>query len=319
MTQPLVSVVIPAFNGAATIDETLRSVRGQSWRELEIVVVDDGSTDDTVEVAGRHMRADPRVRVICQPNAGVAAARNAGWRSAASDLIAFVDSDDLWAEDKIARQMAVLAERGEGTGLVYSRYALIDGERRIIYRDTTPVHEGEVLRQLMHGNFVGNGSAALVRRAALESSGGFEPALHQAGAQGCEDILFYLRVAENWRFGVVHQADIGYRLLPDAMSADLSRMFRSWLLVREEMLARHPDYRASLDAGAQAFWQWLFERSIQRRQWRQVPRLLTALGRWRVRSLARLVPAALRELARARNGGEERAAPPEKFAIGEPA
>lgn len=110
----LVSVVIPAFNAEATIDETLCSVRSQSHERLEIIVVDDGSTDDTVAVAERHADRDPRITIIRQDNAGVAAARNAGWQAARAEFIAFIDADDLWAPGKIERQLQ----------------AMIDGERK---------------------------------------------------------------------------------------------------------------------------------------------------------------------------------------------
>ena len=108
---PLVGVVVPAYNAAATLDETLRSVRAQTHRALEIIVVDDGSLDDTAAIARRHAAEDERVRVLCQANAGVAAARNAGWQSSRADLIAFIDADDLWAPTKIERQLQALARR----------------------------------------------------------------------------------------------------------------------------------------------------------------------------------------------------------------
>src|SRR5438034_11633591 len=96
----LVSVVIPAFNASATIDETIRSVRSQSHRDLDIIVVDDGSIDDTVAIAQRHAAYDSRIRIITQCNAGVAAARNAGWRAARADFIALLDADDLLTPSK---------------------------------------------------------------------------------------------------------------------------------------------------------------------------------------------------------------------------
>lgn len=317
--EPLISVVIPAFDAAATLDETLRSVRGQSWNALEVVIVDDGSRDATAEIAERHVAADPRVKLIRTANAGVAAARNLGWQSAQSELIAFIDADDVWARDKLRRQMAALEAAGSETGLVYSRYAQIDAASRVIYLDTAPVHEGEVFEKLMHGNFVGNGSAALVRRTALEQARGFEPALRAAGAQGCEDILFYLRVAQHWRFGVVPQPDIGYRLLPQAMSADLARMFRSWLLVRKEILASHPGHRPALDAGARAFGQWLVEQALRRRQFGQLPGLLAAIVGWRGRAAPSLLACALNDLVvrrpDRRSGADKIGA---LFEIGEP-
>jgi glycosyltransferase involved in cell wall biosynthesis len=298
VSDPLISVVIPAFNAERTIDETLRSVRGQSWQTLEIIVVDDGSTDRTSEVVERHCAADPRMRLMQQANAGVAAARNAGWQSARSDLIAFIDADDLWAREKIARQMAVLERGGNRMGLVYSRCAQIDGASRITYLDPGPVHDGDVFTRLMWGNFICNGSAALVRRAAIEQARGFEPALHRAGAQGCEDILFYLRVAEHWHFGMVPERDVGYRILPKAMSADLARMYRSWLMVRGEMLAAHPEHRGELDGGAWSFGSWLLEQALRRRQFGQLPLLLNGIAGWRATAAPRMLLGAARACLR---------------------
>jgi glycosyltransferase involved in cell wall biosynthesis len=156
----LVSVVIPAYNGAATINETLRSVRSQTHTNLEIIVVDDGSTDATGVIAARHSALDPRLRIVRQANAGVAAARNHGWRTAASGLIAFVDADDLWSPDKIERQLTALRAMPEA-GLVYSGYVIIDAASCITLQWEHTPHQGDVLRQLLIENFVGNGSAAL--------------------------------------------------------------------------------------------------------------------------------------------------------------
>src|SRR5437879_4873848 len=227
ITTCLVSVVIPAYNASPTIDETLRSVRSQSHGELEIIVVDDGSTDDTVAVAQRHAARDPRITILRQCNAGVAAARNAGWQAARADFIAFIDADDLWTRYKIERQLHAMIAGGTRTGLVYSWYAWIDAKSRVSVRSDPIFHAGEVLDYLFQGNFVGNGSSALVRREALVAANGFESGLRASGAQGCEDLLFYCRVAEGYHFAVVPEYHIGYRYLPNNMSSDMTRMFRS--------------------------------------------------------------------------------------------
>src|SRR5260221_14503963 len=101
----LVSVVIPAFNAGATIDETLRSVRSQSHERIEIIVVDDGSTDDTLAVAERPADQDPRIKIIRQDNAGGAAARNAGGQAACAEFIAFIEPGDLWGRSMFGRQL----------------------------------------------------------------------------------------------------------------------------------------------------------------------------------------------------------------------
>ena len=260
----LVSVIIPAFNAAPTLEATLRSVLAQSHENLEIIVVDDGSTDAGPDIVARYCAQDSRLRLVRQANAGVAAARNNGWRQARSDLIAFVDADDTWTRDKIARQLAVMQAGGDRMGLVYSWYAMIGADDRVVWIGPGPQYRGQVLDRLLTDNFVGNGSSALVRRAALEAANGFEPALRAANAQGCEDILFYCRVAEHFEFGVVEDYQIGYRQLPDAMSSNLPKMFRSWLLVLAEMKRKHPGKRPLIRKGLAGYARWVTRRAIHK-------------------------------------------------------
>jgi glycosyltransferase involved in cell wall biosynthesis len=262
----LVSVVVPAYNAFATIDETLRSIRSQSHEQLEIIVVDDGSTDDTVVVAQQHAAQDPRIRIIRQDNAGVAAARNRGWQGARADFIAFVDADDLWAPANIERQLQALIAGGEKTGLVYSWFTVIDAESRTLFKNTPCFHAGDVLDDLFAGNFVGNGSGVMVRREALVAANGFDGQLRATGAQGCEDLLFYCRVAEAYHFAVVPEYLIGYRYLPENMSSNMPRMLRSWMLVSDEMAARHPDRTKRLKLGLQDYSVWLLQRALTGRK-----------------------------------------------------
>ena len=278
MTDPqLVSVVVPAYNVAATIDETLRSVRAQTHRALEIIVVDDGSTDDTRAIAERHAALDDRVQVITQGNAGLAAARNTGWRRAQSDLIAFVDADDLWAPTKIERQVRALKEGGPRVGLVYCWHARIDDQGKIINAAEGPRWEGDVLDRILFGNFVGNGSAALVRRQALTDANGFESKLRAAGAEGCEDFLFYCRVAERYHYAVVTEHLVGYRYLYYNMSSNRPRMLRSWMMVVDELMASSPDRKGVLTRGLRQYSGWLAHDALSNDTYRQVPRLLLLL------------------------------------------
>ena len=154
----LVSIVLPVHNGAATIDETLRSVRSQTYGGLEIIVVDDGSYDQTLEIVSSHAAVDRRIRLVRQPQGGVAAARNSGIAQARGKLVAFIDADDLWAPEKIAKQIAALRAAGPQYAVVYTWYALIDKDSRIIDRSYCPSDSGDVLARLCYGNLVGNGS-----------------------------------------------------------------------------------------------------------------------------------------------------------------
>ena len=250
---PLVSVVIPAFNAQCTLDETLLSVRRQTYPNLEILVVDDGSTDGTHLLVLDHIRDDRRVSLLRQKNAGVAAARNRGWQAARSDLIAFVDADDLWAPNKIEKQVSMLLSAGERMGLVYTWWVGIDQRSRIRYSVDGSATEGDVLGQILLGNFIGHGSSPLIRRQALIAAGGFDSGLHHAGVHGCEDLLLYYRIAMRYRFGLIPEYLTGYRVVSGRMSSDRMRMLRSFQLVAAEMKKDHPEYDGAIDIGIRRY------------------------------------------------------------------
>jgi glycosyltransferase involved in cell wall biosynthesis len=258
----LVSVIVPLHDGAATIERTLASVQAQTWSALEILVVDDGSTDAGPALVLRSAARDRRIRLLRQPNAGVAAARNLGARRARGDYLAFVDADDLWAPEKIALQMAALAEGGAGVGLVYTWAAMIDAQDRIYSTDHRPQAAGWVLRDLCRGNVVGNGSSPLIRREAFEAVGGYDVSLRERGAQGCEDLMIYLRIAEQYEFRVVPRFLTGYRVTRTNMSSDALRMLRSCELTLAAARARHPQYEAEFAAHRRDMIYWLVARAL---------------------------------------------------------
>jgi hypothetical protein len=273
MTDDAVTAVIPAYNAEATLDETLRSVRAQTHRALEILIVDDGSRDRTLEIAQAHEAADSRVRLVRQANGGVAAARNRGIAEARSALVAPVDADDLWAPTKIERQLAALRRGGPSVALVYTWSALIDADSRVVGFGDRSTDEGEVLARMCRGNLVGNGSAALMRRAAVLEAGGYSCALRAQGAQGCEDLLLYCGIAARHRFAVVPDFLTGYRQGSETMSRDLMQMRRSWHLVATELRGRHPGLAADIDAGEEFATLWLLRRALWGRRLRDVAAL----------------------------------------------
>lgn len=234
---PLVSVVVPAFNAAKTISETLRSISQQTYSALEIVVVDDGSTDETADIARRHGEVDPRMRVVTKSNGGVASARNAGIGCTRGAFVAFIDADDLWHPTKIAKQLAVLLAGGPDMALVYAPFRLIDAHGRVLASPHKYGVNGWVIHRHFYSNLVGNGSAPLVRRSVLEEFGGFDSWLLQQGAEGCEDLLLQLRIAARYRFGEVSEYLVGYRRLPDNMSSNTEQMIRSGILAVSKALS----------------------------------------------------------------------------------
>lgn len=275
---PLISVIIPAYNCAATIDETLRSVRGQTYHNIEIIVVDDGSTDETYAVAAQHAAEDQRVRLFRQPNNGVASARNRAIREASADLIAPIDADDIWLPDKLELQVTAL-DTFPSVGVVYTWFAKIDVEGRIIEIDNRHTAEGNVLAELCVRNIVGHASSPLILRSAIDRVGGYDETLRSRNAQGCEDNKLYLEIAEFYSFAVIRKCVVGYRESPTGMSSNFHQMLRSRDLSVEGVLTRHPELADNLRRGRAQMLKWLFLRSVRSKMYSSAGKLLAELIR----------------------------------------
>lgn len=273
-----VAVIIPMFNASSTVASTLHSVGLQSYKDIDIIVVDDGSTDDSAAVVADCARRDPRVRLLRQPNLGVAAARNAGAAATSADYFAFVDADDLWAPAKLELQMKAFLEADEDVGAVYCWYALIDASATVLSTRHQPKQEGMVLKGLCRTNFVGNGSSVLLKRAAFEAVGGYDPSLRSRHAQGCEDYLIYLRIAESYRFKLVRRHLVGYRLTDHNMSSDALQMIRSFEIISAEYQARYPEFRTDLQANLIENLHWILRRTLKAKNFCDAGRLIYRLA-----------------------------------------
>lgn len=188
LSQPSVSVVIPTFNNVATLAEAVASVRDQHWDDLEIVVVDDGSTDETPRVL--EALSGPDLRVIRQANAGPAAARNAGLQATRNEWIAFLDADDQWLPGKLLTQFNALEQHPDATFCfsdVLERTP--DGNDQIL-RCRQPMRS--VLLELLWGNLFST-PTLLVRRACFEEAGAFDISLRTG-----EDWDMWLRLAARY-------------------------------------------------------------------------------------------------------------------------
>jgi glycosyltransferase involved in cell wall biosynthesis len=300
----LVSVIIPALNAAPTLHETLLSARSQSHAALEIIVVDDGSTDDTAAIAEAHARADRRVRVIRQANKGLPASRNVAIASSHGAYIAPLDADDLWRRDKIELQREAL--RRTGAALAYCWSAIIDLDSRIVHLDSRSEDEGDVVTALCRRNIVANGSAALVTRAAVEEVGGYDvrDELH-----GCEDYMFYFQIAERHPFVLVRDFLVGYRERPDGMSADFERMLTSHALCERECAERHPERKALFRANRTRLMRFMASRCYRSRDLRHAGVLVARMLREDpAGTLSNAADVALRQVGRAlgaRGRGQE--------------
>jgi hypothetical protein len=228
-SETLIAVVVPAYNAARTLARTLESALNQTHRALEVLVVDDGSSDGTAALAREFSERDSRLRVIVQPNGGVARARNRGIQEARAKYVAPLDADDLWHPTKLAKQLAVLSAAPAGTAFVYCAFRTIDEDDRVLGHSTVFRLRGRVFHRHALVNFVGNGSALLLRRDAVLECGGYDPSLHDAGLQGTEDFLLQLRLASRYAVDVAPEYLVGYRRSSSAMSERSGQMGRSFL------------------------------------------------------------------------------------------
>ncbi|RYX86182.1 glycosyltransferase family 2 protein [bacterium] len=225
-----ISVVIPTYNRSTKIKPTVDSVLGQRLAadSFEIIIVNDGSTDDTESVLQQLYGDDARVRLFSLPNGGVAKARNFGLREAQGEFIAFLDHDDIWLPEKLERQVALL-ERAPEVGVVYSGWQDVDEMGKPLAEDDLRrlkpkfgFPTGRVFDILVRGNFIVSASVPLIRTQLLRDIGGFDPA-----TQPCDDWDVWLRLARRCEFARVEENLVCYVHHNEQQSANVNRMWRA--------------------------------------------------------------------------------------------
>lgn len=251
---PLVSVIIPVYNAEATIAATLASVRAQTYRDIEIIAVDDGSLDGTQDILRQAALDEPRLQVIRQANGGVARARNTAIAAARGAWIATIDADDLWHPEKLERQVKVALTSPLRPVLVYSWCRRIDAGNRVTADQGRPMHEGMAFDQLLGFNFIDNASNALVRTDAARAVGGYKEAFQAFHAYGAEDIDFYLALAERGPLAPAPGFLVGYRVTGSGMSAAPRRMRMSVEMALFRLEQTRPEIPASLFALSRVFY-----------------------------------------------------------------
>jgi glycosyltransferase involved in cell wall biosynthesis len=249
MDQELISVIIPCYNQAQFLDEAIESALAQSYRRVEVIVVDDGSTDDTATVAARY----PDVRYIHQANRGLAAARNTGIRHSRGGYLAFLDADDLLLPTALARGWDWLRAHPDHAFVSgHYRFRCAGGVRlapRLHPAESDPY--GAMLRRnhiTMHGS-------VLYRRAAIIDVDGFDSSL-----RACEDYDLYLRLARLFPFGRHNGVVAEYRQHGANMTRDAALMLKSAEAVlwkQRAYVLDHPHYRRAYAIGLR-FWRDLY-------------------------------------------------------------
>lgn len=232
---PRVSVIIPAYNAEAFVREAVDSALAQTHRDVEVIVVDDSSTDGTARCLAAY---EDRIRVHRQANTGVAGARNAGVRLSTGDWVAFLDADDVWRPRKLGAQLAAA-----DAPLVYTNRFNFGARGPLpeVQSEVTSMVEGDVFESLLlRGNFI-TVSSVMMTRALFDDLDGF-----YAQPGGCEDWDLWLRVAERHRIRYVPEPLVGYRFHGGGMS----RNHRAMAPARRAVVAR----ALALDRGRRLGW-----------------------------------------------------------------
>jgi glycosyltransferase involved in cell wall biosynthesis len=254
---PLVSVIIPTYNRRAMLREAIESVRGQSYQNIELIVVDDGSTDGTEELV---RSISSSIRYVWQPNAGVAAARNRGLDAVRGELIAFQDSDDLWHSEKLAQQVAVLLNREE-VGVVCASRRLMDERGDLTSKPWRRMHSGWVTEALFRSMFVIMPST-VIRRSVADRVGRFSTDLTVTS-----DYEYWLRASLVAQFAAIDRDLVIERKSPCRLTSAKGRgmTLQYHMLVRfYEQLGGRAVIRPAAAQRALAKWAYRAGRDLRR-------------------------------------------------------
>ncbi|MEA5553235.1 glycosyltransferase [Anabaena cylindrica UHCC 0172] len=234
----MISVVIPVYNGEKTIQETIQSILKQTFTDFEIIVINDGSKDTTLDIIDQIK--DIRIKIFSYPNAGLASSRNRGLKIANRKYISFMDADDIWTPDKLEAQLNALIKNSTAA-VAYSWTDYIDESSQFLRSGLYITVNGYALPKLLFTNFLENGSNGLFLTQALRDLGGFDESLERSA-----DWDMYLRLAADYPFVCVPTPQILYRVSNSSMSTNINKMEEAGLKIINKAFCQAPQDLQSL-------------------------------------------------------------------------
>jgi len=262
-TDELISVIIPCYNAAHCISNTLDSALAQNYKNFEIIVVDDGSSDNTAEMIKSKIASTEngqRIKLVQQKNAGVSVARNVGVANASGTYLAFLDADDLWHEEKLATHIRFMTDNPE-VGISFARIRFMSSAGEILKRTSSLPLGEQNAAALFAENPTTTTSNLFVRRSVFEQLGGFDESMSFA-----EDQEFLIRVLHE----TVHKVSgidtilVYYRASENGLSSNLAEMETGWLHMVERVRDYAPDFVAKQLSPAKAlYYRYLARRSVR--------------------------------------------------------
>lgn len=242
MNSPLISVIIPVYNGEKTIEETIASLLQQTYSNWEMIVIDDGSSDRTPILIQDILAQHPQIQgsLVSYPQTGACASRNRGAALAQGKFLAFLDADDVWTADKLELQLEAL-QNSPGAKVAYSWTDYIDITGKFLYPGGHATHQGNVYEYLLLSNFLENGSNALICRDAFRNVGGFDESV-----TGVDEWDLFIRMAQpsefSCEFVVIPQVQVFYRLSNQSLSARIDRQASECLKVIDRAFQFSPPH-----------------------------------------------------------------------------
>lgn len=230
---PEVSVILPAYNASLTIKDTIKSILNQSYKDFELIIINDGSTDETEEIIKSF--DDKRIILNKIKNSGASAARNKGIEIARGDYVSFIDSDDLWSIDKLEKQLGLLSNNKDYS-VAYSWTMYIDEKGDYIHPMKAVTYEGDVYQKIILNNFVGSGSNILVRKNILDKTGIFNIKLTYG-----EEWDLLIRLSRNCKFALVKEYQIFYRQSLFSLSSSIEDMEKDITKIIENTYKNAPE------------------------------------------------------------------------------
>ena len=225
-----ISVIIPAYNAEKYIKETIESVLSQTYRNFELIIIDDGSTDSTANIIKDFASKDERIQYIYQKNASQAVARNRGIKVSKGRFIAFLDADDLWMPDKLEKQILLLGNKN--IGLIYTDVIKIDHNSKLIpSKSSRKFLKGNVYKNIIYDNFIAT-STVLVRKDALTENKLF----FRTERQGVEDWDLWIRLAEITEFDYLSDPLVQYRVYGGNESSNYLKMSTSRMTTLDDLV-----------------------------------------------------------------------------------
>lgn len=259
---PKVSIIMPIYNAESSLNVSIESVRAQSFSNWELILVDDGSTDNSYHIVYAAAQREGRIRLYRQTNSGPSTARNLGIEKSAGAFVAFLDADDRWSTKRLAHMLAAFDTKPKA-GVLFSRTQFVDAASGQL--GTTSPHRDKLTpATLLAENPVCSTSNIICRRSVIEQIGGFRDGLDFA-----EDQDWLLRVALDGRFEIRGVADVSfhYACAHNSQSSDLAAMHAGWLRMADHATLSHGRTVGPLRPFAYAqFLRYLARRALRMRR-----------------------------------------------------